>query len=78
MYGRRKSPAVIRGLAAASLRSGVWYWSIHCACGREVLVTEDPTSGVGGDCVHLNKPVAVACECGALTLAWRFKKLKTI
>jgi hypothetical protein len=77
MYARRKSPAVIRGLSAAELRSKAWYWSVHCACGREVFVNEDPTSGVGGDCVDLNEPVPVACECGALTLVWRFNKLKT-
>ena len=77
MYAHRKSPAVIHGLAVAELRSKVWYWSVRCACGREVLVNEDPTSGVGGDCVDLDKPVPVACECGALTLVWRFKKLKT-
>jgi hypothetical protein len=42
-----------------------------------VIANEDPTSGVGGDCIDLEKPVAVECECGAVTLAWRFKKLRT-
>lgn len=77
MDGRRRSPAVIRGLAPAGLRSRSWYWSVDCACGRQVVVNEDPTGGVGGNCVDLDQPVAVACECGALTLVWRFKKLET-
>lgn len=77
MDGGRKSSAVIRGIAATELRSRTWYWSMQCACGRGVVVNEDPTGGVGGDCVDLDQPVAVACECGALTLVRRFKKLKT-
>ena len=77
MYERRRSPVVIRGLAAAEVRARAWYWSMHCACGREVFVNEDPTCGVGGNCVDLDKPVPVACDCGALTLVWQFKKVKT-
>jgi hypothetical protein len=42
MYGRRKSLAVIRGLAAAELRSR----AVHCACGREVVVNKIPQAAL--------------------------------
>jgi hypothetical protein len=75
--GRRKAVAVIRGLPATELKRRTWYWTLQCACGREILVNEDPTSGVGGDYIDLDRPAAVACTCATVTMVWRLWKLKT-
>jgi len=59
------------------LKQNTSYYGVRCACGRSLALCEDIFTGNDDEDVLLaGGPVAVKCECGALTKAQFLKKLK--
>jgi hypothetical protein len=60
------------------LKSGTWYYGVHCACTRLHALCEDLFGGKTAE-QHLDcsNPIEVACECGVVTRTKRLYKFKT-
>ena len=65
-----------RGMPIAELKPGTWYYDVRCACGQQIVVTDDTANDCGDEFVELTAPIDVKCECGTVTNAKRFQKFK--
>jgi len=59
------------------LKPNTWYYGVRCACERLLALVEDCFAGRGDDHHVPAVPLAVHCECGAVTCAKLLQKFKT-
>lgn len=73
---RLASAMVAVPIPAHELKRDTWYYGVRCACRRMHALCEDLFSGKTDE-QHLDQPVEVACECGAVVRSTRLQKFKT-
>jgi hypothetical protein len=59
-------------------KCNTWYYGVRCTCERFLALCEDCFAGKGNeDVLKTPTPLAVECECGAVTSARVLEKFKT-